>query len=73
MPLKNDMKNYLTPLAIFFGAIFISVGIYYGLTYKDRAELKACMTFFTVGDEGLSLSDAEEKCGQLNYIVKNRR
>jgi hypothetical protein len=40
------MKNYLTPLAIFFGAIFISVGIYYGLTYKDRAELKACMTSF---------------------------
>ena len=35
------MKNYVTPLAILFGAVVISVGIYYGLTYKDRAELKA--------------------------------
>jgi hypothetical protein len=57
-------KDYLTPLAIVVGAIIISVGIYLGLTSKDRKAFNECVKYYTEFDPGMSELQIKVLCNR---------
>ena len=58
-------KDYLIPLAIVIGAIIISVGIYLGLTSKDKKAFQQCVEYYTEFDPSMSELQIKVLCNRV--------